>query len=224
MKESSERAARQARGFDRLAPFYDLLADVASAGRIHASQRALLPFLPARQRVLVLGGGSGRFLMEMVQGGLVSSAVSIDLSPEMTRRTAARLTEAHLTDKVELRVGSLERLNSNEQFDVIVTHCFLDLFGDAELRIVVRTLNGALRPGGLWLFSDFSVDGPGAAPAVRGTIVRGLYAFFRTTCGISARRLPDFTAAFAHAGLETVEERRFAVGLLNVRLLRKNVH
>lgn len=51
-------AGSLARGFDRLAPVYDLMADLAFAGRIHASQVALLPGLPPIGRALVIGGGT----------------------------------------------------------------------------------------------------------------------------------------------------------------------
>ncbi len=206
-----------ARGFDRLAPFYDLLATLGSFGRIHASQVALLPRVRIADRALVVGGGSGRFLAALLGGDQARSAVSIDASREMTRRTRARLSRLGLLERAELRTGGLESLRADERFDLVATHCFLDLFDEAALRGVVARLSAALVPGGAWLFSDFSA-GPSAP---RRAIVAGLYGFFRLFGAVRVARLPDFAGAFREAGLVEVAERRFAFGLLRAALLLK---
>lgn len=207
-------------GFDRLAPVYDALASVAFAGRIHASQVALLPCLPPVERALVVGGGTGRFLAEFLASDGAAHAVAIDASPEMTRRTARRLERLGQSDRVDLRVGGLERLAAHERFDVVATHCFLDLFDEPELAAVMTRLRSALAPGGLWLWSDFSHASRGLPGLAQRAVVAGLYAFFRATCGISARRLPDFEGAFARAGLETLTHQPCAGGLLQAAICR----
>ncbi len=216
-------SARTARGFDLLAPVYDALAELASAGRIHRSQSTLLPLLPRTPRALVVGGGTGRFLVELLRTGGVDRAVSLDVSEAMTRRTAARLARLgpELATRAELRVGGLERLGTGERFDLVATHCFLDLFEDVELADVVDRLEAALDPGGLWLFSDFAVDGAGLPAGLRRTLVAGLYGFFRVTAGISARRLPDFERAFARHGLVELAQARLAGGVLRAALYGK---
>ncbi len=216
-------SARIARGFDRLAPFYDLMADLAFAGRIHASQTLLLPHLPPVRRALVMGGGTGRFLDALLTHDPHVTTVSIDLSPGMTRRTALRLTSRGLSDRAELRVGGIETLDPDERFDLVVTHCFLDLFDDADLPLVVGSLNRSLEPAGHWLFSDFAAIGSGLAGAARRSIAAALYAFFRATCSIGPNHLPDFARAFDGAGLQTVVRRGLMGGLLQIALLRKPV-
>jgi hypothetical protein len=49
-------------------------------------------------------------------------------------------------------------------------------------------------------------------------VVSGLYLFFRATCGIDARRLPDFDALFA--GMTPVAGGSWAGGLLRSVLYR----
>lgn len=214
-------SAHIARGFDRLAPFYDLMADVAFAGRIHASQTLLLSHLPPVRRALVMGGGTGRFLDALLTHDLHVTAVSIDLSPGMTRRTASRLASRRLFDRAELRVGGFEKLGPDERFDLVVTHCYLDLFDDADLAAVVARLNRSLEPGGHWLFSDFATAGSGLGGAVRTSVVALLYAFFRATCSIPASQLADFDQAFDQAGLQTEVRRSHLGGLLQANLLRR---
>ena len=132
---------RIARGFNRLAPLYDAMADIGFAGRIHASQTTLLPRLPKVRRALVLGGGTGRFLASFLSHDPSARVVSIDASPGMTRMASARVASEGHSNRVELRVGGLEKLGPDERFDLVVTHCFLDLFEELELegvRQVVR--------------------------------------------------------------------------------------
>jgi SAM-dependent methyltransferase len=194
--------------FDRLAPCYDLLGGVAFGGQLHRSQVALLDHVPPVDRALVVGGGTGRFLAELVARGKARTAVSIDTSPAMCARTAARVPAA------EVRVESVDGLRDGETFDLVATHCFLDLFDDSTAAALVARLDGALRPGGTWMFSDFADDA-----WWRRVVVQGLYVFFRATCGIEARRLPGFAPLFA--GYETVAAGRFAGGLLQSVVYRK---
>ncbi len=221
MSEAGAATSRAARGFDRLAPVYDLLAHLGMAGRIHMSQIALLPRLPAASRALVVGGGTGRFLGELLESGLASRAVSIDASPQMTRLTAARLHRRGLANRAILRIGGLEQLGDHERFDLVVTHCFLDLFDGTELQGVMIRLDAALLRGGHWMFSDFATSGARWPGFARRSLVAGLYAFFRATCGIGARHLPDFDRAFRSVGLEPVAEQSLGAGLLRAAVLRK---
>ncbi len=214
-------SARSARGFDRLAPLYDLMADLAFAGRIHASQTLLLPHLAPVRRALVMGGGTGRFLAALLERDPDVTAVSIDLSPGMTRRTAARLGARGLSGRAELRVGGIEKLDPNERFDLVVTHCFLDLFDDADLPAVVDRLSRSLEPMGYWLFSDFAAAGSGLAGMARRSVVALLYAFFRVACSIGPNHLPDFDRAFDRAGLQTVVRQGLTGGLLQTALLSR---
>ncbi len=221
MTSSGDESGRIARGFDRLAPFYDVMADLAFAGRIHAAQTLLLPHLPPVRRALVVGGGAGRFLAALLEHDPGITAVSIDLSPAMTRRTAARLAARGLTGRAELRAGGLEQLGSEDRFDLVATHCFLDLFDDADLEAVIDRLNQSLERAGHWLFSDFAAAGDGVAGAARKAVVASLYAFFRATCSIGPTRLPDFDRSFSRAGLQTAVRRFLLGGLLQTALLQK---
>ncbi len=205
-----------ASGFDRL-PFYDVLASVGMLGAIHRSQVALLPRIGTVQRALVLGGGTGRFLAELLAAQPACRAVSIDLSPAMTSRTVRRLQRRGLAERAELRVGSLEQIAADETFDLVATHCFLDLFDEAGLGVVVERLAAALAPGGRWMFSDFDDQG---APS-RHLFVQVLYAFFRVTSRIDAAHLPHFDAAFTRAGLRAIAESSHAAGLLRALVLQK---
>ena len=153
----------------------------------------------------------------------METAVSIDLSSGMTQRAAQRTSELGFANRVEFRTGTLDLIRNDERFDLVVTHCFLDLFGPATLREVVGRLDRSLEPGGLWLFSDFSDEGRGPARAIRRGVTWFLYRFFRATCHIEATTLPDFGAAFAAAGLRKSASSDHMGGLLRAALYQKDL-
>jgi ubiquinone/menaquinone biosynthesis C-methylase UbiE len=213
---------RVARGFDRLAPIYDAATRLLLADRVHQSQVALLGELQPARRALLVGGGSGRFLGGLLAARLACDVLVLDVSRKMLERSRSAAERRAPARRPELRLGGLERLGTDERFDLVVTHCFLDLFDEPELGGVLARLDAALEPGGRWLFSDFAAFGSGAAQrAAQRALIASLYLFFRAACGIKARRLPDFDAGFARLGYRTVVERRLAGGLLRSAILVK---
>ena len=206
---------RLQRGFDRLAPIYDRLVLLFAGNALPESQTALIPYLPHARRVLVIGGGTGRFLQYLCAAMPNAEVVNVDLSSGML------LQAMHRTgSNVEHRHGGLETIGAEERFDLICTHYFLDLFAPAELQQVMTALDRALPDGGSWLFSDFH-SGSGRGSLVRSLHVRLLYLFFRITCGLQHHVLPDFHAAFTRSGYRCVQSREFLEGLLVSRIYRR---
>lgn len=208
---------RLQRGFDRLAPVYDLLVRLFAGDALPASQAALIPFLEPAKRVLVIGGGTGLFLKALCASMPHATFVNIDLSSGMLQR-ATRRTGA----QVEHRHGGLEKVHKEERFDLICTHCFLDLFEGSDLEQVMETLDQVLADGGSWLFSDFQ-SGSGRGSAVRSLHLRGLYLFFRVTCGLQLLGLPDFQVLFRSRGYRCVQSREYLEGMLASRIYRRNL-
>jgi len=192
-------------------------------GALGRSQNQFLPILPPLDRALIVGGGTGRFLADLMRTGRVKTAVSVDLSPGMNRQAARKIAGLGFTRRVEFRTGTVDALGADERFDLIVTHCFLDLFAPETLRTVVARLDQALKPNGYWIFSDFSTEGSGATGSLRRAAVDFLYRFFRLTCRIEATALPDFEAVLASHALIPSATGRHLGGLLRSTLYRKNL-
>lgn len=216
-----------ARGFDRLAPVYEAATRWLLADRVHRSQLRLLDQVLPFRCALLVGGGAGRFLVELLRSPGAGRVLNLDASCAMSKRArdaVERRAGRDALGHVEFRVGGLEALAADERFDRVFTHCFLDLFDDEELAGVVERLAAAMEPAGRWSFSDFAIAaGPAPLRAAQGALVGGLYAFFRASCGIGARRLPDFDAAFRRAGLKIVASSVLAGGLLRAAVLEAAV-
>lgn len=208
---------RTAVGFDRLSPFYDRLVALFPGDRIPGSQTRFLDRLLRAERALIVGGGTGGFLLALLRAGFRGSVVHLDLSAGMTRRARERIaTQApSRLDGVDFRIGTLADLREHERFDLICTHYFLDLFSDDELSRVMRRLDAALDAGGRWSCADFSApEGRTVRRLAQTLLIRGLYGFFGLTCGIEARRLPAIGRGFERLGYEPLAQRTLAGGLL----------
>jgi demethylmenaquinone methyltransferase/2-methoxy-6-polyprenyl-1,4-benzoquinol methylase len=159
---SPEKAAVRSM-FDRIAPRYDLLNRLLSAGTDVRWRRRAVDFLglapPAR--VLDLCTGTADLLMEAVGRDPRSSGLGLDLSQAMLGRGAAKVRRAGLAPRAHLVGGDGERLPVGDGlFDGALVAFGIRNIGDplAALREVHR----ALRPGGRFVVLEFSIP-PGIA-------------------------------------------------------------
>ena len=116
--------------FNFVASFYDQLARVIFGKAIQESQTWLLPFIPERATVLIIGGGTGWLLTEMLQHAKPASIVYLEASGKMLERSQKRYASGHKNPNtvVELRLGTEADLKPEETFNVIFTPFLLDLF------------------------------------------------------------------------------------------------
>jgi SAM-dependent methyltransferase len=172
----------------------------------------------------VVGGGSGRFVHELLASGFAGEVLNIDLSPRMLERTRQRVERRvpQALSRVECRLGDMSSLRPAERFDLLCTHCFLDLFEGPRLRQVIDRLDACLANDGLWWCSDFA---PPAGGPVRRAAQRlslsALYTFFRMTCSIDASRLPPIEDELRRLGYAAIQRRDFSAGWLWSGLYRR---
>lgn len=100
--------------------------------------------LPAR-RALEVGGGTGFFLLNLMQSGVADAGVITDISPGMVE-TAVR-NGRHLGLEVTGEVADVESLPFDDaSFDLVVGHAFLHHIPDVDLAL--REIIRVLEPGG----------------------------------------------------------------------------
>ena len=200
-------------GFDRVAAFYDPLARLVFGDVLRRAQQAALAGLPAgRPRVLIIGGGSGWVLNEVLQQRPDARVLYLEASALMlanSRETLQRAAPAHVS-QVEFRLGTEQALHPTESFDVIITFFFLDLFEPGRLRAITSCLNQARRPAAPWLLADFRP----ARTLWQRALLKMMYGFFRLTTGISGRTMPDLHQELATFGLRPRQQQLFLRGLV----------
>jgi tRNA (cmo5U34)-methyltransferase len=197
--------------FSRVASVYDALAAlVFGRAQRRAQQAALaagLPLAGATPHILVLGGGSGWVLTELLRHCPDARVLYLETSGTMLALAQARLRRMApgAAAQVEFRQGSEQALGPTEQFDVIVTFFVLDCFTLTEFPAALARLQAACRPRGLWLAVDFR------PPSMwwQRVLLRTMYLFFGLAVGLRARQLPPWPTALAALGLQNRYQKHY---------------
>jgi ubiquinone/menaquinone biosynthesis C-methylase UbiE len=209
-------------GFHRVAPFYDQLARLIYGDALEQAQRSLLPYLPDQGRVLVIGGGSGWLLEQLLHTGKQLDILYIDAAPAMLQRAERRYTRFQQPHRctVSFRLGTESALRPQEQFDVVYTPFLLDLFPPLRLQKLMASLAAALHPTGCWLFTDFwPVRQP--LPYWQRLLIRSMYAFFGVVSGVKARELPDYASQFQRLSYREIYSQSFFSGMVQAKVFRR---
>jgi tRNA (cmo5U34)-methyltransferase len=172
-------------GFDFLAPVYDPLARLIFGKSIVYSQTWFLNQVPPKAKVLILGGGTGWFLEELIKQSPSCTVWYVDASFKMIEKTRERL----LGDRVNLIHGTEDDIPTSLTFDVIITNFYLDLFSEEKLEKIIQRLSFQTHSSSRWLVTDF-VDG---GVWWQQCMLKIMYTFFRGVCDIEANRLPNWT-------------------------------
>jgi tRNA (cmo5U34)-methyltransferase len=183
-------------GFNWLAPYYDRLTTLVFRGRLQEAQRTYLNLIPRDAHVLIIGGGTGWLLNELMHVNPSCHIYYVDASVSMIDLAKCKVS-AHQGHRIVFIAGTQDSIPAQIEFDVVITHFFLDLFSSHTIAGVIGKLNGSLRKNGLWLISDFVNK-----KWWQEIMLAVMYAFFRVTCRIEATKLPDWTRLLKHEGLE----------------------
>ena len=198
--------------FDFIAPVYDVLARLVFGGAIRESHRSFLHELHEPQSILILGGGTGEILPELVSRNPDAKIYFVDASGEMIARAKKRSD----SENIVFLVGTEDEIPANVLFDTVLTFYYLDLFDDRQLPEIITKIKTVLKPGGTWLVADFTDKGKWWHPAV----LTFMYLFFRFSAGVRVRRLPDWRNHLEQAGLRCTLQKLFKGGLIEGRLYK----
>jgi demethylmenaquinone methyltransferase/2-methoxy-6-polyprenyl-1,4-benzoquinol methylase len=174
--------------------------------------------------VLDVATGTAAVAIELTRASPSRTVVGIDQSPEMLAAGRARVANAGLADRIELREGNAQSLPFAEgEFDALTFTYLLRYVDDPSATL--RELARVVRPGGTIAMLEFGVPrGPWrplwelyvrvALPAAGALISPGWHEVGRFL-GPSIRdfhRCHSLTTLWREAGLADVTERRLSVG------------
>lgn len=200
--------------FNSIAFAYDFIKKGIFGNTIEASQRILIPYIPSDTRILIIGGGTGQLLKEILDQKAVEKIVYVELSKNMIKAAQKKLSP-EVENKVVFVHGAFALLDKEPLFDVIITPFVLDLYRDHELPELMNPLDKCLKEKGIWLCADFQVT----ATSVLGRIGQHclmslMYRFFSLTSKLKAKRLPDYEAVFEQMGYKNLAAHSFYGGLI----------
>jgi len=213
-----------AHSFSPVANFYDVLAQIVFGNKLQEAQAANLRYISDNSRILIIGGGSGWILQQVIQHTQHSTIVYLEASDSMLRKSEEKIINQNKNNKIEYRLGTEENIGGQETFDIIIANFFLDLFSPAYLIIILEKLNCALAPAGKWLITDFVQPRTGKFPPwLAQVLFKSMYVFFRLTCGISAAALPDWENYLKPFSYAEINSAYFYHGLVKSMVLGKSL-
>lgn len=208
--------------FSRVARVYDWLASLVF-GRAQrraqlAALRAGLPLAGPAPRVLVLGGGPGWVLTELLRHCPAAQVLYLETSAAMLDQAQARLARhaPGAVGQVEFRQGSEQALRPGEQFEVLVTFFVLDCFTLEDFPGAMARLQAARRPGAPWLVADFRPP----RHWWQHVLLRTMYLFFGAAVGLRARQLPPWPEALAQLGASITSQSTYYRGFIASQVWR----
>jgi ubiquinone/menaquinone biosynthesis C-methylase UbiE len=209
--------------FDLLAPHYRWLEFVLAGEKLQRCRTAFLNQAREPSRILILGEGNGRFLVECRRQFRDACITCVDASHKMLGAAGRRLVSHGFTgDRTEfICADALNWCPPPQGFDVIATHFFLDCFRPEQLERLVRKLSQVATPKANWWLSDFQIPATGFARFRAEWVHRLMYLFFRVVTRLPAQHLtpPD---PFLRANGFVLQQRRVTEwGLLRADCWRR---
>lgn len=199
---------------DPIAQWYRWLEFIGFGSALERRRVALLREVEDARRPLVLGDGDGRFLVKLVDQNLKQHpgvAIDyVDVSGRMLELARARAGEQGVTYH---QADALTMLLPAGEYDLIVTHFFLDCFDERDAAALMKKVARSARSDARWLISEFRETGWWSR-----VILSGLYLFFRITTGLQTRRLVDHRPLLKREGFRLEKEELGVFGLVSSEL------
>jgi len=195
------------KGFDRVALYYDFLAQLVFGNAIVSAQEYYLKEIKAGNCVLIIGGGTGWILDSIFRLSNPGEVWFVDSSPKMMARAKA---SGKNQEKIHFVTGTIDQLPNDITFDVVITNFFLDMFTDEQLPVLIRHILKLSSAESTWLSTDFV----NTEKWFHKLLLKSMYIFFGLVTRLENKQLPDWERALLHAGLSRQKEKRFYSGFI----------
>ncbi|MEQ9402586.1 MAG: class I SAM-dependent methyltransferase [Cyclobacteriaceae bacterium] len=180
--------------FNVIAPIYDRLAGFVFGDSIEKATSHFLSEIQANDKVLVLGGGTGKLLEIIPECGEIAF---LDKSKSMITRARKRRCKNQVAF---VREDFLQYRNASE-WDVVICPFFLDCFDARHLRLAMEKITNSLTIGGRLIISDFQETRSLA-------LFRFMHFFFRLFARLESKKLKNIHQHILEKGF-TVEKEEF---------------
>jgi len=211
------RGAEERADFDPLAPHYGWMERLLAGRKLQHCRATFLREIPPPRRALVAGQGHGSFVADLLRAHPQVRCTCIDSSSGMLAAARARLREDGLdeTSTEFIHADLLEWSAPEAEFDLIVTHFFLDCFRPEQLERLMPKLSGAAAPKACWLVADFREPPSGPARWRARAILEIMYVFFRWAAALPASQLTPPDPLLERHGFTLGERRTYDWGLIH---------
>ena len=209
--------------FDTLAPYYRWMEFIFAGGKLQRCRIAFLDQIPRPKKILLLGEGHGRGLVECCRRFADAQITCVDASERMLAQARRQLARHNLkASRVEfIHADILNWLPSGKTYDLIVTNFFLDCFRLEQLAHMIPRIADISAPDANWLIADFQIPPTGWRRIRSRLIIWMLYFFFRMTTRLAAHKLMKPDSILEKAGFTLQRRIESEWGLLHSDWWRK---
>jgi ubiquinone/menaquinone biosynthesis C-methylase UbiE len=207
--------------FDPIAKHYRWLEYLTFGSALQKTRLHYLHELHHCRSALILGDGDGRFTAALLAANPNIHVLAVDTSAAMLQLLRQRCES--------ITPGSAHRLRTEQanaltltlagNYDLVVTHFFLDCLTQPELDSLVRRIAQHMQPDALWLLSDFQIPANLAKLPAK-LLVRSLYLGFRILTNLRTTHLADHAAPLQQARLTRIACHNRLADLLTAELWR----
>jgi SAM-dependent methyltransferase len=203
--------------FNSLARLYRWLEYLSFGPFLWRCRIHFLPQLIRCRCALILGDGDGRFTARLLRTNPDIKITAIDASRRMIEslQQAASPHQDRLTTHVaDIRNWQPTQTDQYGQYDLIVTHFFLDCLTTEEIADLTNRLTPYLAPNALWLVSEFAIPPTLYGRTIAAPLVAFLYRAFRLITNLRLKSLPDHPQALVANGWALQAQHTHLNGLL----------
>jgi hypothetical protein len=202
--------------FDRVARIYRAMEYLSFGPLLEHCRFFHLPRLGPARRALMIGDGDGRFTARLLAEHDGVRADAIDLSPAMLDLLHGRVAANGALGRLTLACADARAFTpSASDYDLVVTHFFLDCLTTGEAAQLIARVRPCLAPGAMWLVSEFAMPSRGRLRRrLAQSLIALLYAAFRLLTGLSVRSIPPWRNLLAEAGFTPAASRAWLGGIL----------
>lgn len=192
-----------AANYNNSAWFYDKLSRLIYGRALVKAQVYLLDSIPAGSKMLIAGGGTGWILEEIAKVHSAGLKITyVEVAVNMMTLSKKRNTA---NNEVNFINDAVENVSLTAGYDVVITPFLFDNFTEESLQKIFSHIHQSLKPGGLWLNTDFRLTGKWWQKI----LLRSMIVFFRLVCGIEATKLPGIEQCFAKQGYAAIKQKSF---------------
>lgn len=192
-----------AANYDNSAWFYDRLSGLVYGKALVQSQVYLLKHILENSNILIAGGGTGWILEEIAK--VHPSGLTITYAEVSSNMIALSKKRNTGSNKVIFINEPVENLEGDRFYDVIFTPFLFDNFTEETLQKVFAHIHKRLKPGGVWLNTDFRPTGKWW----QSFLLKSMIVFFRLICGIEAKKLPGIEQQFEQYQYKPIDQKSF---------------
>jgi len=199
----------QLNGFDKIAFVYDRLAQLVYGKSIIDAQKYFLGKIPGHSKILILGGGTGWILQEIFKLNSNVEIYYIEASSKMISLAKEKINN----EQIHFVHGTEDNIPQQIQFNVVVTNFYLDLFSDDSMKSVLQKIKISLSSNAQWIVTDFVNE-----KSWQRLLLKVMYAFFRFTSGIEAKKFPDWENEMLLIEVKEIGSKKFYNGFIETKL------